>query len=90
MLLSNVKIYLTALGNYESLFTCPPYENKEIWNESDVNMTCDQWIDECLQRFKCKKYLFVVDCTDKYKDNIVETIENKSHFGSNYEYVLTF
>ena len=90
MLLLNAKIYLTVLGEYESLFTCPPYENKEIWNNSDVNMTCDQWIDECLKRFKCKKYLFIVDYTDKYKDHVIETIENKSHFGSNYEYVLTF
>ena len=35
-----------------------------------------------------KKYLFVVDETEKYKNYIVETIENKSHFGSNFEYVI--
>ena len=35
-----------------------------------------------------QKYLFVIDMTDKYKDSIVETIENKSHFGINTEYVI--
>ena len=45
-------------------------------------------IDLCLKKHKCKKYLFVVDKTEKYKNNIVEIIENKSHIGSNNEYVI--
>lgn len=75
-------------GIYDCLFTCPPYNLKEQWNEHETNLTCDEWIDICLQNFKCKKYLFVVDTTEKYKNNIVETIGNKSHFGSNNEYVI--
>ena len=75
-------------GNYECLFTCPPYNDKENWNQEIKNLSCDRWIDVCLNRFKCKKYLFVVDNTEKYKDNIVEKIENKSHFGQNIEYVI--
>ena len=51
-------------------------------------MDCDQWIDECIKRFNCKKYLFVVDKTEKYKENIVEEIKNNSHFGSKIEYVI--
>ena len=74
--------------SYECLFTCPPYGNKEHWNENEVEKSCDEWIDICLEKYKCKKYLFVVDKTDKYKDYIVETIENKSHFGMNYEKVV--
>lgn len=49
----------------------------------------DEWIDLCSQKHKgCKGYLFVVDETEKYKDKIVETLTNKSHFGTNFEYVV--
>lgn len=82
------KDILESSGEYDCLFTCPPYENIELWNDNELIMTCDQWIDECLKRFKCKNYLFVVDNTEKYKDNIVEEICNKSHFGNNKEYVI--
>ncbi len=75
-------------GEYECLFTCSPYNLKEIWNENETNMTCDEWINECLKRFKCKRYIFVVDKTEKYKDKIVEEISNRSHFGNNAEYVV--
>ena len=75
-------------GEYECLFTCSPYHLKEVWNENETDMSCDEWIDECLRRFKCKRYVFVVDETEKYKDRIVETIENKSHFGTNSEKLL--
>ena len=75
---------------YECLFTCPPYGGKEHWNIKNdlIEKTCDEWIDECLNRFKCKTYLFVVDETEKYKDYIVEEISNNSHFGNNKEYVI--
>ena len=72
------------------LFTCPPYSDKEFWTDdkSEIVKTCDEWIDICLEKYKCDRYLFVVDQTEKYKDQIVETIENKSHFGKNNEYVI--
>ena len=80
---------LRSSGEYESLFTCSPYSDKEQWQDIIPDKrTCDDWIDECLSRFKCRKYLFVVDDTDKYKDYIVDEIINKSHFGSNREYVI--
>lgn len=82
------KDILESSGEYDCLFTCPPYENIEQWNDDELVMTCDQWIDECLKRFKCKNYLFVVDSTEKYKNNIVEEICNKSHFGNNKEYIV--
>ena len=91
----NVENVITAgLHNFSNqntaLFTCPPYKNKECWNKSDktCNKSCDDWIDLCIEKYKCKNYLFVVDETEKYKNNIVKTIENKSHFGTNYEYVI--
>ncbi len=72
------------------LFTCPPYSDKEYWttDKSELTKTCDEWIDICLEKYKCSEYLFVVDETEKYKDKIVEVIENKSHFGKNNEYVI--
>lgn len=75
-------------GEYESLFTCPPYSDKEIWGEEVDFRSCDDWISECLKRFKCKKYLFVVDETEKYKDFVVDKIVNKSHFQKNKELVI--
>lgn len=72
-----------------ALFTCPPYKDKESWNEEEIEKSCDEWIDLCLEKHKgCTKYLFVVDETKKYKDKIVETLTNKSHFGTNFEYVI--
>ena len=80
---------MTSTGSYDALFTCPPYETKEVWEKSNgEQLTCDEWIDVCLKRFDCKKYLFVVDKTEKYKDRIVDEIVNKSHLGTNTEYVI--
>ena len=66
--------------SYECLFTCPPYDGKEHWNKNndEVEKSCDEWIDLCLAHYKCKRYLFVVDETEKYKDKIVEELENKN------------
>ena len=76
-------------GEYECLFTCSPYNLKETWdNENQVNYSCDQWIDECLKRFKCKRYVFVVNETEKYKNYIAEGLSNKSHFSKAKEYVI--
>ncbi len=77
-----------STGEYDCLFTCSPYCLKEIWNEHETNKSCDEWIDECLKRFKCKRYVFVVDKTEKYKDKIVEEISNKSHFSNAKEYIV--
>ena len=73
------------------LFTCPPYGGKEHWNENndEIEKSCDEWIDLCLEKHKgCKKYLFVVDKTKKYKSKIIDSISNFSHFGSNNEYIV--
>ena len=78
-----------SIGEYPCLFTCPPYSDKEQWQDVPVSTnTCDDWINECLQRFKCKRYVFIVDSTEKYKDNIVDSINNKSHFSNAKEFVI--
>lgn len=75
-------------GKYECLFTCPPYGLKEIWNENETNYTCDMWISQCITRYDCKKYLFVVDSSERYKDYIIGEITNSSHFGNRKEYIV--
>jgi hypothetical protein len=53
-----------------TLFTCSPYQDTEDWgNKNQKILSCDQWIDEVLKRYKCNQYLFVVDKTEKYKSN---------------------
>ena len=75
-------------GNYECLFTCPPYGLKELWNEHETNYTCDMWISQCITRYDCEKYLFVVDSSERYKDYIIGEITNSSHFGNRKEYII--
>lgn len=82
------KDLLKDSGEYECLFTCSPYGSKEKWNQEIENKSCDEWIEEILSRYKCKEYLFVVDKTEKYLNYIVEELKNKSHFGSNLEYII--
>lgn len=77
-------------GEYECLFTCSPYNNKENWDGvPSVDYNCDKWIDICIKNFKCKKYVFVTDETiEKYKPFVKETITNSSHLGKNDEYIV--
>jgi len=83
-----LKNSLYEMGTFDCLFTCPPYGNKEHWHQDIEELSADEWIDTCLKNYKCEKYLFVIDKTEKYKDYIVETLENKSHFGCNTEQVI--
>lgn len=64
-------------GEYPCLFTCVPYVNYEQWIDApDSDMTSDEWIDLCMDHFKCKRYVFIVDYTEKYTDNLVGVIGN--------------
>ena len=77
-----------TIGKYECLFTCPPYNLKENWGQEIENHSCDEWIDICLKNYDCQAYLFVVDKTDKYKEFVVETINNNSHLVKSSEQVV--
>lgn len=78
----------TTECEYDCLFTCTPYGDKELWQVNKYNLSCDNWIECLVSRYNCKKYLFVVDETVRYSDYIVETITNKSHLNTNVEYVI--
>lgn len=82
------KDVLQSAGTYPCLFTCPPYADVELYQDNQVVKTCDDWIDECISRFRCDRYLFVVDRTDKYSEHIVEELPMRSHFRKSSEYVV--
>ena len=82
------KDVLKSQGEYECLLTCPPYSTKEIYNAETTFKTCDGWIEECLRRFKCERYVFVVDETSKYSEYVVEELTSASHFGTVSEKVI--
>lgn len=79
---------LNSIGSYECLFTCPPYSDKENWNQEIEYRSSEDWISVCLKNYKCKKYLFIVDNPGKYDEYVVETLEYRSHFGSRKEFVI--
>lgn len=74
--------------SYDSLFTCPPYGDKEIYGDETEFKSCDEWIAECLRRFQCSRYVFVVDKSIKYSKFIAEELKSKSHFRRSSEYVV--
>ena len=83
------KDILESSGSYDCLLTCPPYSRKEEYPGNVIYKSCDEWIDECLSRFKCKMYIFIVDNTiQKYRDCIKDSVTNDSHWGSNSERIL--
>lgn len=87
-------------GKYDAMLVCPPYGspehgNIEKWNfdktgnNIDISLTCDQWIDELLKHYDCKRYVIVVDnVINKYKSYIVEQLTNRHHFSTNVENVV--
>ena len=70
------------------LFTCPPYGTKELYGNETEFHSCEEWIDECLARFKCGKYIFVVDEPGKHSAFVKEEISNDSHFSAAKERVI--
>ena len=77
-----------SYGVYECLLTCPPYNEKEVYASETRFLSCDAWIEECLRRFKCKKYVFVVDHTEKFQNCIKEELKSTSHFNNVKETVI--
>ena len=74
-----------------SVFICPPYADVEIYFEGqDTEKTQCDWLKIIMKNFpKAKEYLMVCKTVEKdFKKYIVEEKVNKSHLGSNKEYVL--
>lgn len=73
---------------YDVLLTCPPYGNKEIWGDVDCPHTTDYYVKKCLDNFKAKTYIFVVDEPGVFADYVVDVLDNKSHMTSSKEKIL--
>lgn len=82
------KDMLESSGEFECMLTCPPYSDKEIYGSETVFKSCDEWIEECLKRFRCQKYVFVVDTTDIFTDCITEDLVVNSHINKVVEKVV--
>ena len=82
------KNMFNSSGGYECLFTVPPTMDEVLTDVGSINKTEDELIDLCLERFKCKRYLFVVKETTKYKDHIIIEVANKSRFNNCSEKII--
>ena len=72
----------------DCLLTCPPYGTKEKYSVESEFKTCDEWIDYILSKYRCKRYVFVVDQSEKYSEYISEKIITPSYFNDITEYVV--
>lgn len=79
---------LNDSGEFDCLMTCPPYSDKEIYGNESEYKTCDEWISDLIDRYKCSRYIFVVDHTDRFLSDVVEEISSTSHFSKVKEYVV--
>lgn len=74
-----------------SVFICPPYQDTEIYFDGqDTQKTQCQWLEIVMKNIpNAKEYVMVCKTIDKgWEKYIVDTKENKSHFGTNYEYII--
>jgi len=70
---------------------CPPYKDVEVYIEGqDTELTQCQWLEIVRKNVpNAAKYIMVCKVVDPgYEKYIAEIKENKSHFGTNREYVL--
>ena len=85
--ISNVEVTcLDSTGisySADALFTCPPYGDTENWNQEIQNHSVEDWIEICLSRFHCKRYLIVIPSwVTEFDSFCVETISNRNHLNS--------
>jgi hypothetical protein len=74
-----------------SVFICPPYTDFEVYIKGqNLTTTQCQWLDIVRQNNpKAAEYVMVCKVVDKgYEQYIIDEKVNKSHFGTNKEYVL--
>ena len=67
---------LKTSGSFQSLFTVLPRIDNNMWTDLlPMIHTYDDWIKFVMKRFSCKRYVFIVPETTKYKDKIDVTID---------------
>lgn len=75
-------VILDSDKTYPCLLTCPPYGKKERYNSETIFKSCDEWITLIINKYKCDRFVFVVDKTEEYKKYVVEEIKSPSHFNT--------
>ena len=76
-----------TIGTYQCLIANVPSGDEEYQDVHNIH-TSDEWIDICLNNFKCKRYVFIVKHTERYADKIVDTLNNRYDFIDDYEIIL--
>lgn len=74
-----------------SVLICPPYQDVETYFEGqDLKTTQCEWLEIVMKNIpNAKEYIMVCKVVDSgWEKYIIETKGNKSHFGTNNEYVL--
>lgn len=73
-----------------SVFTCPPYGDTEVYFNGMKLKSESEWIDLVMSNVpNAHEYVFVCgDVRDDLKKYIVSKKVNKSHFGTNEEYII--
>ena len=73
-----------------SVFSCPPYSDKEVYFEGmSVRSECE-WLDIVIRNIpNAREYVFVCGSVDEnYSKFVAEEKVNRSHFGTKCEYVV--
>ena len=76
-----------TIGTYQCLFANIPSGDEEYQGVINIH-TSDEWIDICLNNYKCNRYIFIVKHTERYADKIVDKINNRYNFIDDYEIIL--
>lgn len=74
-----------------SVFICPPYQDVEVYFKGqNCKFTQCDWLSTVMKNIpNAKEYVMVCKIVDPgWEKYIVEVKENKSHFGTNKEYVI--
>ena len=74
-----------------SVLICPPYQDIEVYFEDqDSSLTQCEWLSIVMDNVpNASEYIMVCKVVDPgWEKHIVDVKENKSHFGSNKEYVI--
>lgn len=74
-----------------SVFICPPYQDIEVYFEGqNSKLTQCDWLALVMQNVpNASEYLMVCKVVDPgWEKYVVDTKENKSHFGTNKEYII--
>lgn len=69
---------------YDSLICEIPYWN----NENNEEQYTDDMIDKLISEFNCKKYIFIIKDSKKYKDKYIDKVDVKTHLYLSHRHIV--